>query len=162
MSTRAQQLIDDLDAGEAELEAAARAAPPGIVHRRPAPDEWSVIELLAHMANSPCFYVAEIQRLVRQGGGPFGRTLEDPGRVGPVQAHAGDSLYEAIARNREGVAVARELLATLSDGDLAVRGVHPRAGEYDVAGLVARFIVNHRREHARQIREASAALTGGA
>jgi hypothetical protein len=157
-SARARQLIDDLEAAEAELEAAARAAPDHLLQRRPAADEWSVLEILAHMADSPRFYAAEIRRLIREGGGSFGRPLDDPGRVGPIREHAGDSLDQAIARNRAGVAEATALIATLTDADLAIHATHPRVGAFDVAGLVARFIVNHRRDHARQIREATAAL----
>ncbi len=103
-----EQLLADLDAAEAALEAAARGVPAALLHQRPAPDEWSVGEILAHMADSPRFYVAEVRRLVREGGGAFGRPLDDPERLGPVEHHGHDSLDEAIARNRAGVAVARE------------------------------------------------------
>jgi hypothetical protein len=41
VSKRAQELLDDLEAAASELEAAARAVPAPLFHRRPAPEEWS-------------------------------------------------------------------------------------------------------------------------
>src|SRR4051794_13775116 len=69
VSKRAQELLADLEAAAAELEAAARAVPAPLYHQRPDAEEWSVGEILAHMANSPRFYVSEVRRLLQEGGG---------------------------------------------------------------------------------------------
>jgi uncharacterized damage-inducible protein DinB len=159
-SARVHQLLEALQAAAAELEAAALAVPGELLYRRPAPDEWSVMEILAHMADSPRFYAAEIRRLLRAGGGTFGRPLDAPERLAPIRAHAQDTLDEALARNRAAVAEVAALLAALSETDLAVRGTHLRQGEFDIAGLVTRFVIDHRRDHARQIRATVAALGG--
>jgi uncharacterized damage-inducible protein DinB len=160
VSKRAQELLADLEAAAAELEAAARAVPAPLFHQRPAAEEWSAGEILAHMANSPRFYVSEVRRLLQEGGGTFGRPPDHPSRLDPVRLHGGDSLEQALASNREGVATARDLLQELTDRDLAVPARHPRAGEYDVDGLIARFIITHRRIHAQQIRENVVTLEG--
>ncbi len=157
-SPHVHRLLEALQAAAAELEAAALAVPSELLYRRPAPEEWSVMEILAHMADSPRFYAAEIRRLLRTVGGTFGRPLDAPERLAPIRAHARDTLDEALARNRAAVAEVAALLATLSETDLAVRGTHPRQGEFDIAGLVTRFIIDHRRDHARQIRATGAAL----
>jgi hypothetical protein len=161
-SKRAQELLDELEDAAAELEAAARAVPAPLFHQRPAAEEWSAGEILAHMADSPRFYVSEVRRLLQEGGGTFGRPNDHPSRLDPVRLHGGDSLEQALASNREGVATARVLLEELTDRDLAVPARHPRAGQCDVDGLIARFIVDHRRNHAQQIRENVVTLEGRA
>jgi hypothetical protein len=50
MASKLQTLLADLDTHRATLRAAVDSVPPGLRERRPAPDRWSVAEILEHLA----------------------------------------------------------------------------------------------------------------
>ena len=124
--------------------------------RRPAPDAWSVAEVLHHLAD------AELHQSVR-----LRSLLVEDRPVWPdwdEQAYAATLLYDvrpahdALTLLLAVRHVNARLLAVLPPQAWSRTAVHPTEGELDVAGWV-RVAVEHLRAHTLQARRALVGLT---
>src|SRR5947208_2992976 len=61
-----------------------------VIYTPPAPGEWCVAELAAHSAEIYGYWAKQIDFLRANPGKPFGRTMEDPERIGFVERHQRD------------------------------------------------------------------------
>jgi hypothetical protein len=130
----------DANAGDGEL-----------LDRRPAPDSWSVAEVLHHLADAELHQTVRLRQMLVEdhpvfedwdGGGYARELLYD---VRP----AADALTLVLSLRH----VNSRLLASLSTEQWARTGVHPEAGEIDVAGWVA-YAAEHLKAHVLQARRA--------
>jgi uncharacterized damage-inducible protein DinB len=176
MHPRVAELVDLLSRGRAALLASVAAVPAEQLEQRPAPDAWSVAEIVDHLqsveSGSARLLAKRLQRAREQGLGP---ETEESSVLGRLDAYdiVGRPKREApeMVRPRPGVTAeqaltglqeAREaLLDVLKDGDgLAlgqVMAVHPVIGDMDLYGWVV-FIAQHEERHERQIRAVGEAL----
>ena len=85
-------LMARLAVAEGRLAAFAESPPPGLTDPDPATGErWDAGQAWAHVAEFVPYWQNELERVVagaRRGADPvpFGRTTEDPGRVGAIEA----------------------------------------------------------------------------
>ena len=91
------------------------------------------------------------RRWRRQRPVPFGRTGEDPIRIGIIERERTLPLRVLFARIDDGLAAWAERLGTLTDGDRARVGLHPRLGEMVVDDLAERFVLGHAEDHVAQL-----------
>lgn len=139
--------IDEL----ASVFADANAGDGALLDRRPAPDAWSVAEILNHLAD------AELHQSVR-----LRSMLADDAPVWPAWdegAYAAALLYDvrpaadALTLLLSIRHVNARLLASLSPEQWARTAVHPAEGVVDVAGWV-RIASEHLKAHVLQARRA--------
>jgi hypothetical protein len=120
---------------------------------------WGPPEVLAHVAEMLPFWLGQVERIVAASEPPpFGRTAEDPGRLGTLDALRRRSITELLALVDDGATAYQRRLPGLTAADLARTGTHPVRGVMTVAEVLERLAAAHAEDHLRQLREA----TGGA
>jgi len=153
-------LLARMDAAEARMAALALDPPPGLTDADPATGEqWDAGQAWAHVAEFIPFWQGETEKVVTTYAGepvPFGRSKDDPGRVGYIAANRHEPPGEQMARLAGSLMLFRQYLDTLSETDWSARGLHPRLGEMTVAEFVDRFTVAHLEEHADQLEKLAA------
>jgi hypothetical protein len=130
----------DANAGDGEL-----------LDRRPAPDSWSVAEVLHHLADAELHHTVRLRQLL----------VEDRPVWAPwdEEAYAATLLYDvrpaadALTLVLSLRHVNSRLLASLSAEQWRRTAVHPARGEVDVTGWVA-IAAEHLKTHVLQARRA--------
>ena len=116
--------------------------------------QWGPREVLAHIVEMLPFWLGELERVVDGNGVapvPFGRTADDPLRIGLIAREWTLPLRVLFARIDRGIADWQVRLGTLTDVELAKTGVHPRLGPLTVAAIPGRFVIDHAEEHLAQL-----------
>jgi hypothetical protein len=117
---------------------------------------WGPREVLAHVAEMLPFWLGELERVVEgvPGGGatPFGRSGDDPIRIGSLARDRTLPLRVLFARIDDGLRAWEDRLATLSDDERARPGLHPRLGEIPATDILERFVVGHAEDHVVQLK----------
>jgi hypothetical protein len=137
-----QAVVDSMN-GIAEEEA----------RQAPAPDEWTVAQLTAHIAEIQHFWMHKAVLITRENDPNITRSdVENDRRAAAVTDHAGDSLEDLI----RGLATANEsAIATtgeIAPGDLGILGHRGENNPITVEGVI-HYLASHVEDHARQIRE---------
>lgn len=121
---------------------------------------WGPNELLAHVEEFLPYWLGEIERILAGDSGapvPFGRTAEDPVRIGVIGRDRTVPLRELFARIEADAPRVAARLRELSEADASRLGVHPRRGEMAVRDLLGPFLVGHTEGHVTQLQEILAA-----
>lgn len=116
---------------------------------------WGPPELLAHLDEMLPFWLGEVEKILDGGGEPvpFGRTADDPIRVGVIGRDRTVPLRELFARlGADGGRVARRM-RELTIAEAAAPGVHPTRGDFTVEQLFERFVTAHMEDHVSQLRD---------
>ncbi|HEX7735944.1 MAG TPA: DinB family protein [Ktedonobacteraceae bacterium] len=129
------------------------------LYQTPTENEWTVMENLAHIAEFLPYWADEGAKLVARPGQPFGRTMEDAGRLAALSEHGRDSLARVRAALPTSYAHLDQVFSQLSDSDLELTGHHSRRGEKTLAWFIEEFIVRHLRDHVTQIRACLQAIS---
>ena len=124
------------------------------IRQVPVPDEWTVAQLMAHIAEIQYFWM-EKAVLITQEDDPniiTRRDVENDRRAAAVEDHARDSLDELI----RGLAAANEsafgATGRIALGDLGILGHQSENNPITVEGMI-RYLASHVEEHANQITE---------
>ena len=129
-----QDVMEAID-GIAELE----------IRKGPVPDEWTVAQLMAHIAEIQYFWMEKAVLITRSD-------VENDRHAAAVEDHAGDSLAELI----RGLAAANEsafgATGRIAPGDLGILGHRGENNPITVEGMI-RYLASHVEEHANQITE---------
>jgi hypothetical protein len=124
---------------------------PGVeLARRPAPDQWSITEILAHLADSELVYGFRI-RLILEGGSPPIQSIDQDAWVsltGYADQDPALSL-ECVRINRERLV---QLLKGLPKEGWECCGMHSERGRETVRQIV-NLLAGHDLAHLKQIRE---------
>ena len=178
MHPRTEELLHHLDANRVVLREAVADVPPALRETRPAPDRWSVAEVLEHLARIE----QQLTRLLSaklseaQSTGALGTESETSSVVDPrVHRAVLDRERRVIAGDRvlprgeldSGAALValeaaraklRDLLMSYDGVAIAaVSHPHPAFGPIDAYQWFA-FVGSHEARHAAQIREVGATL----
>ena len=148
-----QVVLDSID-GIAEEEA----------RQVPAPDEWTVAQLLAHIAEIQHFWMEKAVLITRENDPNITRSdVENDRRAAAVSehgGHAGDSLDDLIqalvTANESAIATTGEI----APEDLATLGHRGENNPITVEGVI-HYLASHMEEHARQIRESRRLISAG-
>jgi len=179
MHPRTEELLRHLDANRVGLRAAVDDVPPSLRNTRPAPDVWSVAEVLEHLTRVEEQLTRLLQSKLSEastagalGPEPDTSSVVDPAAhrllldrqrritAGPRVLPRGEmdaaTALAALESVREKL---RELLITYDGVTIAaVSHPHPLLGPIDGYGWFA-FIGSHEARHAAQIREVGATLS---
>ena len=125
---------------------------------------WGPPELLAHVDEMLPYWLGHAERIIDGRGGlegappvPFGRTAEDPIRIGVIGRDREMPLRELFSRlGSEGARVAARM-RTITADELGAVGTHQTRGPLTVDALFERFVVGHLEEHVRQLEDILAA-----
>lgn len=128
------------------------------LYQIPVPEEWTVMENLAHIIEFMPYWADEVAKLVAVPGQPFGRTKEHAGRLRGIEAHKNDELRQAAAILPGCYAHLDHVLHSLKDSDLSLTGLHPKYGEQKLEWFIDEFIAKHLEDHVDQIKRALAAV----
>ena len=137
-----QDVMEAID-GIAELE----------IRQVPVPDEWTVAQLMAHIAEIQYFWMEKAVLITQEDDPNITRSdVENDRRAAAVEDHAGDSLAELI----RGLAAANEsafgATGRIAPGDLGILGHRGENNPITVEGMI-RYLASHVEEHANQITE---------
>ena len=137
-----QDVMEAID-GIAELE----------IRQVPVPDEWTVAQLMAHIAEIQYFWMEKAVLITQEDDPNITRSdVENDRHAAAVEDHAGDSLAELI----RGLAAANEsafgATGRIALGDLGILGHQGENNPITVEGMI-RYLASHVEEHANQITE---------
>ena len=154
--------VERIEAGVQSLIETVEALPNDLLYREPEPGEWPVMSTLAHVVELMPYWAHQAQEVAaRQADGqPFGRTHDDPDRVGAVQQHGRDSLNALLPRLRSALAETVQTLRAIPPDRWSRTARHATRGDMSVEMIVDQFLVNHVEEHLAQARSAINAVSG--
>jgi uncharacterized damage-inducible protein DinB len=121
----------------------------------PSENEWSAMQILAHMVEMIPYWLDDCQTLVAAAVPPrFGRSLDAPERLAGVARGTAGNSEELLRQLNDEVQVAAKAIRDMSPEDRAKTGIHVRLGTMTVANSIEQFMVVHAEEHLSQIRAA--------
>ena len=158
MPVDVEQQVRRLEAAVDDVLRLAQNAPLAALHADPGGDDWSVMKVLAHLAELLPYWSRQAREVAARDldNQPFGRTHEDPDRIAAVEDHAHDTLEMVVPRVRAGRDEAVATIRGLDARGWARTARHARRGEMSVEQFVGEFLVSHAEEHARQAADALA------
>jgi len=156
----AEERIQRLERSVNQLIQEIERLPADVLYRPPSEGEWPVMSTLAHLAELLPYWAHQALGIASRPGEPFGRTHDDPDRIGAVTEHGHDSLDTAVTRIRAGVEECARLLRELPAEAWFRAGQHATRGPMTIEQLVDAFLVNHAEEHAVQIEASVKSLAG--
>ena len=148
--------ISRIETAVQELVDTAQALPDQVLYAEPEPSEWPVMSILAHVVELMPYWAKQALEVSRRSADsqPFGRTHDDPDRIGAVQQHGRDSLDGMLPRVRAACTEAVDLLRQIPPDGWARTARHANRGDMSVEQIVEQFLVSHVEDHLSQAREA--------
>jgi len=125
--------------------------PTDTLYTHPDPQEWSIMENLAHIGEFYTYWGSEVRKLQQQPGCSFGRTIEDERRLAGIRDHANDTIAQIEQHLRASFAELMDTLNALSDADLQKVGHHHRLGDQTMAFYIKHFLIEHLSDHLAQL-----------
>ena len=122
------------------------------IYQPPEPDEWTIMENIAHIVEFLPYWADEVAKLVAQPGQNFGRTQQHEGRLYAIKEHGADSLDAARAMLPGSYEHMDTILSTLRDSDLELTGRHMKFGERTLSWFIEDFVTKHFEDHIIQIK----------
>ncbi len=118
----------------------------------PAPGEWTVAQLLAHIAEIQYFWMEKAVLITKEDDPNVARSdVENDRRAAAVADHAEDALDDLVkslgAANESAIATTGKI----APGELAILGHRGEDNPITVEGVI-QYLASHMEEHARQIR----------
>jgi uncharacterized damage-inducible protein DinB len=147
-----EERIQRLEASVQRLLQDIERLPADVLYREPGPGEWPVMSTMAHVAELLPYWAHQAERIARNPGAAFGRSHDDPDRVGAVEQHGHDEVQTIVPRIRASLTECVGTLRSLAPEAWSTTGQHPRRGPMSVEQLVDAFLVDHIEEHAAQIK----------
>jgi hypothetical protein len=158
-----ESLIEEYGRGADLLTEALEAIPAQAWDFKPAPKEWSVRQLLGHMADSEMIGATRLYMIVAQPGSTL--MSYDDDKWGQVLSHPGRNVDDALQLFRLVRQTNRQLLKVLPEGAFKNKVIHPdkvypEFGEdYNVEKWL-RIYTRHVRDHIQQLQAIHAAWKG--
>jgi uncharacterized damage-inducible protein DinB len=146
-----------LERAAAQLDSLLRQ--PGIAERlrtHPGEGEWSVMQILGHLAESVPYWLDSCRKLITAADQPpvIGRDMDAPQRLVGVELGAAAQLDELLPRVEGEILDAAQTIRQMPPADRLRQGIHARYGPLTVAQVIEKFIVAHAEEHLAQIQAA--------
>jgi acyl carrier protein phosphodiesterase len=127
---------------------------PDLLYQSPIPQEWTLMENLAHIVEFMSYWADEVAQLVAHPGQSFGRTQQHEGRLSAIREHGHDSLTQIQAALPDSYARLERVIDGLRDSDLELTGHHVRFGTRTLDWFIKEFITDHFASHLEQLRVA--------
>src|SRR5215472_5289239 len=135
-----------------------KGLPADALYREPQADEWPVMSTLAHVVEMLPYWAGQATLIATKPGTPFGRTHDDPGRLGAIAAHASDPVEVVRSSLQSSREAALRALKALPEAAWDATGEHRARGTMSVSQVVDAFMVRHVEEHCAQVEATLASL----
>ncbi|WP_148357143.1 DinB family protein [Peribacillus simplex] len=143
-----QQSIDHI------LETAANL-PEETIRFKPADDEWSIMQILSHLAEAIPYWLGEVENVIAVPGSKWGRGLQDPARLAAVTDTDKLAVDEVMKQVEELKYKVENSLGNLDEETLSKESPHrnfAKFGNKPVSYIVDHFIDEHVSGHYDQIK----------
>lgn len=143
--TKRAMLLKALASAPNDLALLLPSADSAAARHRPAPETWSIADVLSHLADVETQYLARLQRVVDED-------VPEVPRIGPNEAvhDVATPLPDLLQRFRERRGETMAFLTQLKPGQWQRKAVHPDLGETTLRYLV-QYLVDHDTEHLSQL-----------
>ena len=120
----------------------------------PSENEWSAMQILAHMVEMIPYWLHHYQTLIAATGAPphFGRSLDAPDRLAGAARGVTGNAEELFGQLTDEVRAAAQAIRQMLPAERAKNGIHDRLGLMTVADAIELFIVAHAEDHLAQVR----------
>jgi uncharacterized damage-inducible protein DinB len=127
--------------------------PEDVLRWKPAPQVWSITEILGHVEEAGPYWAGEIQRVVANHGAEWGRNHQSEARLAAVAAASQRSTRDVIAGFGRAANAIVAVLRSLQDKDLQIEAPsrNPRWGVKPMSFVLDHLIVSHLHGHRDQI-----------
>jgi uncharacterized damage-inducible protein DinB len=151
--SRGVQASARLRAAAERLLAEVDRLPPDVVTWQPAPDVWSVMEILCHVEEFISYWTTQTRHIVEHPDELWGRDHTNRDRLAAVEKAATRQLADLQRGIRQAVSESSAVLSGLSDADLEVEATsrNPRWGHKPAAFVVEQLLIQHVEKHIGQI-----------
>ena len=150
--------IERLERGVDTLLQRLTGIPGEALYQPPKEGEWPVMSNLAHVVEMLPYWAHQAEHIAHHPGAPFGRTVDDPGRLGGIEQHARDAVDVIGPAMRAALAETVRTLRAIPDAAWELSGVHPLRGSMTATQVLDALMVKHVEEHVAQIDKALSAL----
>lgn len=122
---------------------------------KPAEDEWSIMQILSHLAEAIPYWVGEVETVIAMPGAEWGRGLQDPARLAAVtdtDKLAVDDVRKQVEELKYKV---ESGLGNLDEETLSKESPHRNSAKFGnkpVSYIVDHFIDEHVSGHYDQIK----------
>ncbi len=152
--SRGREAAARLGAAADAMLADAASLPPDLIAWQPAPDVWSVMDILCHVLEFVPYWTAQAVRAIEHPSEAWGRDHTDSDRLSAVTNTSARRLTDVVPAIRAAVAGSAATLSRLSDADLDREAAsrNPRWGVKPAHFIVDHLLVQHLEKHVGQIR----------
>ena len=152
--SRGQRAGARLRAAVDELLAEVTRLPPDVITWQPAPDVWSVMDILCHVQEFVPYWTAQTTKVTERSGEMWGRDHTDSARLAAVTNTSLRQRSDVQAAIRLAAVQSADTLARLSDADLEVEAPsrNPRWGVKPAHFIIDHLLVGHVEKHLGQVR----------
>lgn len=133
-----RELINHYSAGGAKLRRALEGLTRQDLLARPGPGQWSIQEVVIHLADSDAIAIDRMKRILTEDNPPL-LYADETAYTQRLYCHE-QSLEDALVLFEVGRRQFARVLHQLSDEDFLRRGTHNRRGEVTVGSMVADYI----------------------
>lgn len=150
------ELIEEYGRGYDLFAAALDQTPPDAWEFKPAPKDWSVHELIVHMADSECMGAMRVRKLIAEPGGTL--MGYDDAKWAETLDYQNQSVEDALQLFKLTRQTTYHLLKTLPDRVYTYSVVHPELvyPEYGEAYTLEKWLLiytRHARDHVEQLKK---------
>ena len=129
--------------------------PEETIRCNPTEDEWSILQILSHLAEAIPYWLGEVQTVVTMPGSKWGRGLQDPARLAAVTDTERLSVDDVKKHVEELKDEVESVLGNLDEETLSIESPHRnfiKFGNKPVSYIVDHFIDEHISGHYGQIK----------
>ncbi|MCH7620494.1 MAG: DinB family protein [Chloroflexi bacterium] len=153
IDSRIRELQEALLGAHAQVAGAVEELSETEAHQVPAPGEWTIAQLLAHIAEIQAFWTAKAILITQEDDPNITRTaVENDIREAAVTGQAHDSMADLLPRCQEANQRAIQLIGGIDPAYLERPGHRGEDNPITVQGVI-RYLIGHVEEHVRQIAE---------
>lgn len=151
------RMVERVEAVAERLERLAVAPAPSALTDpdEPGGEQWEWGQVWAHLAEFPDYWMDRIGEVLDADPAgdprPFGRTKEDPHRVGAIERDRSTPPPELMGALREQLVRLGALLGGMAPEDWARPVQHPTLGTMEMPRVFETFLVGHLEDHAAQL-----------
>ena len=157
---RVKELQEGLLAAHAQVVDSVEGLSEADAHRVPAPGEWTIAQLLAHIAEIQSFWTAKAILITQEDDPNITRTgVENDIREAAVTGQADDSMADLLPRCGEASERAVQLIGEINPEDLDRPGHRGENNPITVHGVI-QYVTGHVEEHVGQIAESRRLIRG--
>ncbi|MED0989888.1 DinB family protein [Bacillus nitratireducens] len=147
----AESVYESID----KIKTIVKSLPEEIIYWKPSEDEWSIMQIITHVAEAIPYWAKEINNIKLNHENLWGRGLTDEVRLQAVSEENinNQSIEEVIQQLSSIPIIIENVLSTLTDEELNIQAPsrNPRFNNKSIDFIVNHLIVEHTEKHYKQI-----------